>query len=304
MSSRIRYRLEYWGARVFASLARIFPLRVGWFMGALLGQLAFSVIRIRRGVTLENLSRAFGDHLGEKELAKIGAKCYRNFGRSIVEFCRFPKLTRKNLGRMLEIQGLEHCHRAQAQGKGIIILSGHLGAWEYLSPAFVLNGFAVDLFVRSLKNPLADELLFRQRRWVGAEIIRTSRTPKGVLRSLRQNRLMVMLADQDGGRDGVFIPFMDHLASTPSGVARFALQTGAPILMGFVVRQPHAPHRLIIDSPMEMPHSGDQETDVRQILETYTRRLESYLRAYPDQWFWPHRRWKTRPPNEISSAES
>ncbi|KPL16412.1 MAG: hypothetical protein AMJ92_12865 [candidate division Zixibacteria bacterium SM23_81] len=302
MSPDVRYRLEYWGALTFASLSRLLPMPLAQFVGAILGQLAFSVVRIRRQVTLENLHQAFADSLVRRDLIKIGARCYRNLGRGMMEFCRFPWLTQKRLGKLLDIQGLEHCRHALAEGKGVIILSGHFGAWELLGPVFALNGFPVDLLVRPQRNPLADELMSRHRRQVGAEILRVSRMPRGVIRSLHRNHVMVILADQDGGRDGIFVPFLGRLASTPRGVARFALETGAPILMSFLIRQPGGRHRMVIDSPLRFSPSGDREADLFQILQIYTQRLESYVRAYPDQWFWPHRRWKTRPPSAIVSV--
>lgn len=298
MRSKTRYRLEYWIARAFAFLTRLLPLPVARFLGALVGQLAFSVLRIRRGVTLENLGHAFAASRGQRELTRIGARCYRNLGLGTVEFCRFPTLTRRNLGRLLEIEGLEHCRQALARRRGVIILSGHFGAWEFLGPAFALNGYPVDLFTRSQRNPLFDELISDNRGEVGARIQSTSRTPRGVIRSLRQNRLVVMLADQDAGRDGVFVSFLGRLASTPRGVARFAIETDAAVLMSFVVRERGGRHRLIIHSPMEIPHTGDRDRDLLQILQTYTACLETYVRAHPEQWFWPHRRWKTRPPTE------
>ena len=122
MSSPTRHRLEYWSARILVTLVRLPPLRLGWALGAILGQLAFSIVRIRRRVTMENLQRAFSESRSHRELTKIGAKCYRNLGRGLVEFCRFPIMTRQNLGRIIEIEGLEHCTRGLAQGKGIIIL--------------------------------------------------------------------------------------------------------------------------------------------------------------------------------------
>jgi KDO2-lipid IV(A) lauroyltransferase len=299
MSQKTRYQLEYWFARAFSMVARGLPLSLGQFLGASLGQVAFSMVRIRRRVTLENLQQAFSGSREKKELRKIAARCYRNLGRGVVEFCRFPTLTADNLCQILEIEGLEHCQRAMASGRGVIILSGHFGAWELLGPAFALNGYPVDLLVRAQRNPLADELMSGHRSRVGAGIIRVSRTPRGVIRSLRQNHVLVMLADQDGGRDGIFVPFLGRLASTPRGVARFAEETGAPILMSFVVRQGDRRHRLIIEPPMEIAHTGDRESYLFKILQAYTQRLESYVRTYPDQWFWPHRRWKTRPPSEV-----
>ena len=296
MSFPIRHRLEYWSARVLAALVRLLPLRLGWALGAILGQLAFSIVRVRRRVTMENLHHAFSESRSHRELTKIGARCYRNLGRGLVEFCRFPSLTRRNLSRILEIEGLEHCTRGLAQGKGVIILSGHFGAWELLSPAFGLNGYPIDALVRSQRNPLADQLVSRHRRQVGIEIHRVGSTPRGVVRSLRRNHLVIILADQDSGRDGLFIPFLGRLASTAQGPARFAMETGAAVLMSFMVRQPGNRHRLIIHPPMEIPRSGNREEDLFEILQTYTRRLETYVRTYPEQWFWPHRRWKSRPP--------
>ncbi|KPL18501.1 MAG: hypothetical protein AMJ92_07810 [candidate division Zixibacteria bacterium SM23_81] len=283
MSFPIRHRLEYWSARVLAALVRLLPLRLGWALGAILGQLAFSIVRVRRRVTMENLHHAFSESRSHRELTKIGARCYRNLGRGLVEFCRFPSLTRRNLSRILEIEGLEHCTRGLAQGKGVIILSGHFGAWELLSPAFGL-------------------LVSRHRRQVGIAIHRIGHTPWGVVRSLRRNRLVIILADQDGGRDGIFIPFLGRLASTARGAARFAMETGATVLMSFVVRQPGNRHRLIIHPAMEIPRSCNREEDLFEILKTYTQCLETYVRIYPEQWFWPHRRWKSRPPADDPAA--
>jgi KDO2-lipid IV(A) lauroyltransferase len=298
MSHPLKYRLEYWLALVLSGLMRQIPLGPGRYLGTALGQLAFSVVRLRRKVTLENLRQAFPELPSRRERIKLGARCYRHLGCGLVEFCHFPRLNRDRLSELLDIQGLDFLRQALRGGRGAILLSGHFGAWELLGPAFALNGFAVDLFVRSQKNPFFDDLMNRHRSGVGADIIRSSRTPRAILRSLQQNRLLVMLADQDGGRDGIFIPFMGRPASTAPGVARFALRAGAPILMGFIVRQPDKRHRLIIEPPMERATGEGPQEDLHQILQVYTWNLEAHIRAHPHQWFWPHRRWKTRPPRE------
>ncbi len=298
MKHPLRYRLEYWLALILSGLMRRIPLGPGRWCGAALGQMTFSVVRLRRRVTLENLHWAFPELTDRRERVRLGARCYRHLGKGLVEFCHFPVLNRDRLAGLLDIRGLENLQQALQAGRGAILLSGHFGAWELLGPAFALNGVAVDLFVRSQKNPLFDDLMNRHRSWVGADIIRSSGTPRAILRSLRQNRLLVMLADQDGGRDGIFIPFMGRPASTAPGVARIALRTGAPILMGFVSRQPDGRHRLVIEPPLKVTPSGDSQEDLRRILEAYTRNLEAHIRAHPHQWFWPHRRWKTRPPAE------
>ena len=298
MKHSLGYRLEYWLARILSGLMRRIPLGPARRLGAGLGQIAFSVARLRRRVTLENIQQAFPELTDRRARIRLGARCYRHLGRGLAEFCHFPRLNRERLSGLLEIRGLENLQQALGTGHGAILLSGHFGAWELLGPAFALNGFAVDLFVRSQKNPLFDELMNRHRSWVGADLIESKGTPRAILRSLRQNRLLVMLADQDGGRDGIFIPFLGRPASTAPGVARIALRTGAPILMGFVVRRPDDRHLLVIEPPMRIPGSGDTREALRQILQTYTENLETHIRAHPHQWFWPHRRWKTRPQEE------
>jgi KDO2-lipid IV(A) lauroyltransferase len=298
MTHALRYRLEYWLALGLSGSIRLLPPGLGRWCGAALGQAAFSIARLRRRVTLENLRTAFPELTGRRELVRLGARCYRHLGKNMVEICYFPRLNRERLARVVEIRGLEHLHEALAAGHGAILLSGHFGAWDWIGPALALNGFAIDLFARSQKNPFFDDLLVRHRTWLGANIILTSGTPRAILRSLRQNRLLAILADQDGGRKGIFIPFMGRPASTAPGVARIAIHTGAPILLGFMVRLPDDRHRLVIEPPLQVDRSGDTEEVLRQILETYTRRLEEQIRAHPHQWFWPHRRWKTRPPDE------
>jgi KDO2-lipid IV(A) lauroyltransferase len=295
MKHPIRYRLEYWLALAISEIMRRIPLRLGRWCGVALGQAAFSILRLRRRVTLENLRAAFPE-LASGQLVRLGARCYRHMGKGLAEFCHFPGLNQKRLAEAVEIRGLEHLREALGEGRGAILLSGHFGAWDWIGPAFALSGFAVDLFARSQKNPLFDDLVIRYRSWLGANIILTSGTPRAMLRSLRQNRLLVMLADQDGGRNGIFIPFMGRPASTAPGVARIALHTGSPILIGFIIRQPDDRHLFVIEPPMQVNRGGDPEQDVRRILEAYNRKLEEQIRAHPHQWFWPHRRWKTRPP--------
>jgi len=298
MKHPVRYRLEYFLALGLSGLVRCLPPGLGQWCGAALGQVTFSILRLRRRVTLENLKAAFPELTGRRELVRLGARCYRHLGKNVVEVCRFPKLNRERLAEVVEIRGLEHLRKALGEGRGAILLSGHFGAWDWIGAALALNGFAVDLFARSQKNPFFDDLLIRHRSWLGANILLTSGTPRAILRSLRQNRLLAILADQDGGRKGIFIPFMGRPASTAPGVARIALRTGSPILMGFFVRQPDDRHLFVIEPPMRVDRSGDTEEVVRRILEVYTRKLEEQIRAHPHQWFWPHRRWKTQPPQE------
>lgn len=292
---RVRHRLEYWLILSLAFLARLLPYRLALFLGQILGDITFGIIKFRKRVALKNLSRCFTNK-GTAQLRRICRQSYRNLGKSLVEYALFPKLARKRLSEMVEFDHAEYFDRAIKKGKGALLLTGHFGSWELMGAAVARMGYPVDLLVGEQHNPLTDRLMNKYRRMMGVGIIKAGTSSKSVIKALRENRFVAMLSDQDAGKDGVLIDFFGHPTSTPKGPAAFALRTQAPVIMGFIVRQGPKKQTALLKKSDFSPRSEDREKDITEITQKYTSILENYIRKHPDHWYWIHRRWKSTLP--------
>lgn len=292
---RIRHRLEYWLTLSLAFWARLLPYRFALFLGQILGDITFGIIKFRKRVALKNLSRCFTNR-SAGELKRICRQSYRNLGKSLVEYALFPKLVRKRLSEMVEFDHAEYFDQAIKKGKGALLLTGHFGSWELMGAAVSHMGYPVDLLVGEQHNPLTDRLMNKYRRMMGVGIIKAGTSAKSVIKALRENRFVAMLSDQDAGRDGVLIDFFGHPTSTPKGPAAFALRTKAPIIIGFIVRQGPKKQTAFLKKLDFSQYAEDKEKDIKKITQEYTSILENYIRKYPDHWYWIHRRWKSTLP--------
>ncbi len=292
MNSRtIKHRIEYWITYLVGAFARIIPYRLALALGSFLGWLTFDVLRMRRKVTLINLKNSLGK--GKDGLAKIGRRAYQNIGKSMVEYSLFPSLDKEKILRMVEFEGTEHFDEALRKGRGAVLVAGHFGSWELMGAATRQKGYPVDFLVGEQHNLLVDNLMNDYRRSVGIGIIKMGAAAKGIIRALKNNRFVAMLSDQDAGSDGTVVEFFNRPASTPKGPAAFALKMDVPIIMAFIIRENKKKQRIIIEKPIFVEKTSDKEEDIKNLTQAYTSVLESYIRKYPDHWFWPHRRWKS-----------
>lgn len=288
------HRIEYGLARIAQAGICILPAGAARELGAGLGSLAYA-LGIRRDVSLGHLRRIFGEERSERELETIARESYRNFGRMVFEYGRFTRLTPDIIERTVSVSGAEHLDQALEGGAGALLIAGHFGNWE-LAATLATRGYPVTFLVGEQHNRLVDGLMNSLRQGLGVEIVPLTGSLLGVFRALRRNRIVAMLSDQDAGRSGVFVDFLGRSASTPYGPGRLAWKTGAPLLPGMAVRQGRARHVLTIRPPVEPPPAGSSEEEaVRHYTQAYTSVFEEFVRRYPEQYFWMHRRWKTRP---------
>jgi KDO2-lipid IV(A) lauroyltransferase len=261
--------------------------------GERLGDLAHA-LGIRRAIAESQLALAF-PALAPSERAAILREHYRELGRVMVEYGRLGALARSPVGGvMAAVHGLEHIEAASAGGRGVIMLSAHYSNFE-MAGAWLARVCPVDFVVRPLTNPLVEARIARERSAAGIGTISADDGVRAVYASLRANRMVGMLADQDARRHGLFIPFLGRPASTARGPARIALSTGAPIVMGRVVRRPDRRFELHLEPPLAAPAADDPDP-VRTLTARHVARLEAWVREAPAMWFWLHRRWKTAPP--------
>jgi Kdo2-lipid IVA lauroyltransferase/acyltransferase len=266
--------------------------------GASLGGLAHR-LGVRRRVAEENLALAFPER-SAAERAEILRAHYRELGRVVVEYARLAELARAPRGRVFaEVRGFQHFE--PLRGRGAIMLTGHFGNFE-LGGAMLGQLHPVDVVVRPLSNARVEAILARERVRAGVGVISADRGIRRVYDALRGGRWIAMLADQDARRQGVFVPFLGRPASTALGPARISLATGAPIVMGFVTRGADGRMTLDIEPPLTVDDPAAPDAALR-LTALHVARLETWVRARPEMWFWLHRRWKTRPlANEPSAA--
>jgi len=291
----VKDRLEYAGVLLFVGAARLLPLRAVLRLSSLLGTVAFDVIRYRRGVALANLvGHLAGSAPGRAEaLVGVGRASVRGFVMGLAEFARLPLMDRRYVERHVEVVGRHHLDQALDSGRGAVLVTGHFGSWEVTACALARLGYPVGLLVGVQRNRLVQRMMNDIRRACGIEV----NEPRDLLRavrSLRANRFLAMLSDQDAGRRGVFVQFLGEPASTPRGAARLAILAGSPIIPGFTIRVGLDKHRVVIERPIYPPRTADEDA-VRDLTQAYTGVMEDYVRRYPSAWLWTHRRWKTRP---------
>jgi Kdo2-lipid IVA lauroyltransferase/acyltransferase len=293
---RIRHRLELAGVRFLIALPGIFPLKISVKLGGCLGVAAFDVFRIRRKVTLENVRLALGGGLGEKERVRIARRSYVNFATSMVEFASLGRLTKRDYLKLVRMTGLENVDAVLREGYGAIAVTGHFGSWELLGGASVANGYAADFLVGEQANELVDDAMNDLRRAAGIGIISRGIAARGVFDSLKRRRIVALLADQDARRAGVFVDFFARPASTFQGPAQFSCRTGCPIVCCYIVRRADETHDAFFLPPLYPRKEASREEEILRLTREHTRILEDYVRSHPDQYFWAHKRWKTRPP--------
>ncbi|HKJ93482.1 MAG TPA: lysophospholipid acyltransferase family protein [Longimicrobiales bacterium] len=287
----LSHRVEIGAVHALRLAVRGLGRRGGDLLGRALGGLAYR-LGIRRDVVLEHLRRAFPDR-DERWIARTARASYSHLGREAAIMLRLLDADAGTIRAMTEVEGLDAVRAALDEGNGVVVVTGHLGNWEIGGSALAVRGIPIDGVAQQQSNPLFEALLQQARDRLGMRIIERSRASREALRSLRAGRLVAFVADQDGRGSGVFVPFMGRPASTHRGPALMALRTGAPMFFGSALRTLGGYHVRLV--PVEADRSGPTDEAVRRLTAAFTAVLEEQVRRMPGQYFWQHKRWKTRP---------
>lgn len=298
MASRPRQWLDFALLYTLFLLARPLPRRVLLALGRGLGSFVWNVVGFRRQVVLDNLRQGFGDSLDEGARRDVARSFYRNLGMTLMEFLSIPRLTPEKTIALVDIQGQEYLDEVTSLGGGGLLVSGHFGNWEYLAARLVAGGWKVNFIVKSQANANVDRVQNRLRAQAGIGIIRSGSAIKEMILALRRQEFIGLLADQDAGKDGVFTEFLGRQASVFRGTAYLAWKLKCPVITGHILRQPGGRHVVVVEPPVYPDPQWDEETAVRRLTDIHVQRLEAAVRKAPDHYFWLHRRWKTRPPEE------
>jgi KDO2-lipid IV(A) lauroyltransferase len=295
----MRENLEYWLVLAVArplgrmprGLARLAAGLIAWGVYRLLSRL--------RRVGERNLSMALPE-LSGAERKRILRGVYRHLGWQLVEFCRMARYTPENTRGWMRTEGLDHYRAAKARGKGVLVLTGHLGAWELSSFYHSLMGHPMGMVIRRLDNRRLDDFVNGIRCLHGNCVLHKDDFGRGLLTAMRSEQTVGILMDTNmTPPQGAFVKFFGMEACSATGLAHVALKTGAAVLPGFMLWEAAERRYVLHFGPeLEFARTGDAQGDILAATQRCTQAIEEWVRRYPDQWLWIHRRWKTRPAGE------
>ena len=265
-------------------------------MGKGLGILYYKLIKKQRELAIKQIRRSLD--LSQEEAERIIRQSFINMGRNFFEVLYMPHLNKENFSRYIEIDHLERMEQALSEMHGVVVLTGHVGNWEWLSAAFTMNDMPVTAIAKPQPNMQYTRVLDDLRATINVEIFsRGTSELLAAARALKHGKILGFLADQDGGPGGAFVPFFGKLASSPMGAAVFAKKFNSPVLPAFILRQPDGHHKVVIGEILRYEDTGDSDKDLYDFTYKMTKILEKVIRENPTQWLWFQHRWNT-PPDE------
>jgi Kdo2-lipid IVA lauroyltransferase/acyltransferase len=274
---------------------RLIPSGIRKIIFEVLFRLFYYLSVKHRLIVLSNLKGAYPDKDME-EITKIAKGLYRHLAIVAAEFFELPSITKQNLHEWVEFDGLENFEKALEQKKGILSIVAHFGNWELMTVALPLGARPMSIVYRPLDNPTLDNLTAWMRTKDGNTLIPKGGSGRRIIRLLTENRAIGILSDQNVDKhEGVFVNFFGRPACTSAGLAVLALRTDAPVLPAFMARMPNGKYKFIIKPPVEITRTDNYESDLVVNTQRFTKVVEDVVRQYPDQWFWIHQRWKTKP---------
>ncbi len=288
----MRHRLEYGLVLLVRRILLTLPLRAVQYLGRIFGRCAYFFLGSRRRITLENLRQAFPEKTA-RDCGKIARGAFANYGIALFELLWFPRLNDRALKKLLHPRNIDVIHACHSRGKGIILLSGHFGNWELIAfGAAYLSGHPFTIIVQTQSNLLVDSLINNHRCLLGNRVVPMGMSVREIIRTIQGKGIIAIAPDQSGPKEGVFVEFFGRDVASHQGPAVFALRTGAPMVMGFMLRQADGSYDVVLEEIPTADLGIFSDESVLELTRRHTALLERYVRQYPDHWLWMHRRWK------------
>lgn len=286
-----------------SGLAKITPLRFVDFIADILGSFGFFVAVRPRKTSLESLSIAFANTKTDQELRKIAKQSFCGMVKCVFELLVIleqPQLIKNKV----KVEGLENLKTALSKGRGVIALTAHFGNFPLMTTTFAKLGYPSNVMMRYMRDERANVVFQEKRDKAGIRSIYT--TPRqacvsDTLSALRRNEIVFMQMDQNFGTGGVFVNFFGKKAATPVGPIIFAQRAKASIVPMFIVRNSNDTYKIIVEEEFELKEGKDKDETILINAQALTNITERYIRKYPAEWGWMHRRWKSRPSEEAGN---
>ena len=284
--------MQYYFFKLVIRIVTFLPYKLVLIMGRFVGNayyfLAKKQVNRARQTIRERLE------VSEERADEITRSMCRNLGMSVLETLYMPALNKSNIRKYVNIEREDVLWGAVKEGKGVVMLAIHMDNWEWLGAALSLYGYPLTSFIKKQPNETVNRLLHELRSGAGIELFaRGTSEVITAARALKAGKMLGFIADQDGGYDGIFVPFLGKMASTPAGPAYCARKFKAPIVPIFIVRKPDGGHKTIVYDVFYYEDTGDEKLDMYNCTKRMTQIVEEVIRAYPDNWLWFQKRWNT-----------
>lgn len=289
-------RLKNWLIYRFVQLVAFWVIRLPRgaalkFCG-FLGQLAYLIVSDARRMTTRNLSRAFDWPEGHPRLVRTARDVFINAGKNVADLVLMPRLNESNIDQLIRAKGCQHLDWAMAQGRGVVVITGHIGNWELMAAYLAIKGYPVNAVARRVYDVRLNRILDDLRKNAKVRGISRDTEVKEMIRVLRRGEMLGLLMDQDTKVRGVFVPFFGRPAHTPTGPIILAMKTGAVVVLGAIHRQEDETFLITIEQPLKLVYTGNREEDILINTAACTSALERFIRLDPAQWVWMHDRWR------------
>jgi KDO2-lipid IV(A) lauroyltransferase len=301
--SNFQINLEYYAAWIILFLLDALPRQIALFISLKLADIAYLLLGKLRRIALQNTKIAFPE-MSEEERLKLVRGCFRNLGRQLGEISQFPKATKESLEKIVDVsvsdELWEEYREKKKAGRGLIFMTPHFGGWEVLAyVSFIFLG-PQSYLVRRLDNPRLEEMLAAIRGKFGNKPLDKSVAILPALELLRSGGNLGILPDLNSQeQEGVFVPFFGKEACTTAGVAALAMRTNAiVVLLSAAWDEQKKKYVIRLEAALEFESSDDRKQDIKNFTARFTKEIENVIRRNPEQWFWIHKRWKTRPKGE------
>ncbi len=293
---KLQTNLEYAAVRGIVGAIGLFPLAASIKIGESFAKIPYKFLKRLRFIGRRNLELALPELSGQ-EHERILRGVFASFGRQLGFISHLDRITPEKLGEVIEVEGLKYCEKARAAGRGTIIFTAHFGGWELSHSIIAALNYPMNIVVRRIDNPKIENLVGNLRSRFGSRTIDKKESAKAMLRVLQKNEFLGILVDLNAQEhEGVFVDFFGVPASTTMGVAKLVLRTKSVVLPGFPVWQKEKQRYVLkICEPIELPDTGNAEENIKILTQRMTAKVEKFVRQYPDQWLWVHKRWHTQP---------
>lgn len=284
----------YWGAKVVPlSLLYKFTNFIGW--------IGYHFAFKHRKIAVDSLTKAFGKEKSHQEIERIARGCFSSMAGTAIEFFMFMQFPER-LRSFVEIEGVENLDKALSEGKGVVALSAHFGSFPLLLSKLAMEGYKIHSVLRHMRDKKLDEMFEKKRNMMKVGSIYTQPRKECVNRSLkvlRDKEILFVQLDQNFGTGGIFVDFFGRKAATAVGPVIFSIRTGAPIVPMFIYRIEGPRHKIVIEPPVEVKKDAERDEMVFEAVSKFTKLIEEYIRKYPQEWGWIHKRWKAQPKEEV-----
>jgi KDO2-lipid IV(A) lauroyltransferase len=291
----IKHRFAYLVFLACIRLIRLLPRRVGMALMRVFARLYYQISKQNRQRTIQHLTLAFGNEKSREEIRRLARDVFRHFAVAGVDAIRIPQMIEKGMDHFVTAENFHIIDNALAEGKGILVLTGHFGNWEVMGAYVAQKGYPIKVIGAPLDNPWLDRFLVDMRNRAGYANIMRGDGARAIIRALKSGHMLAMLIDQDTKVNGVFVDFFGKKAHTAVGPVVLAERFGAPIIPVFMRMKPDLTYHIECFPPVPLTWTGNKEKDILVNTQKCSDAYEAVIRRYPEQWAWMHRRWRKKP---------